>query len=195
MGKKDYEQSIAKLRNAIDAADAIAVGAGAGLSTAAGLTYSGERFERDFGDFIKMYRFRDMYSAGFFPFTTLEEQWVVATYLKTRSGYQAFPQVGAFIHFTRVIYSPYLATTLVATCWLPTGYHPGSHLLATNWLPPGEAYSPDVVSRDSTSRTTRHEMDGFSGFATIEWELYLLKFAISRIITSLLLLFLAIMRT
>ena len=50
------------------------------------------------------------------------------------------------------------------------GYHFCSHLLATNWLPPGEAYSPDVVSRDSTSRTTRHEMDGFSGFATIEWE-------------------------
>ena len=46
MEKKDYKQSIAELRDAIDAADAIVVGAGAGLSTAAGLTYSGERFER-----------------------------------------------------------------------------------------------------------------------------------------------------
>ena len=75
MKKKDYEQSIAELRDAIDAADAIVVGAGAGLSTAAGLTYSGDRFERYFGDFIAKYRFRDMYSAGFFPFQTLEEQW------------------------------------------------------------------------------------------------------------------------
>lgn len=75
MEKKDYEQSIAELRDAIDDADAIVVGAGAGLSTSAGLTYSGERFERYFGDFIAKYRFRDMYSAGFFPFTTLEEQW------------------------------------------------------------------------------------------------------------------------
>lgn len=75
MEKKDYEQSIAEVRGAIDATDAVVVGAGAGLSTAAGLTYSGERFERYFGDFIANYRFRDMYSAGFFPFQTLEEQW------------------------------------------------------------------------------------------------------------------------
>ena len=75
MEKKDYKQSIAELRDAIDNADAIIVGAGAGLSTAAGLTYSGERFQRYFGDFIAKYGFRDMYSAGFFPFQTLEEQW------------------------------------------------------------------------------------------------------------------------
>lgn len=76
MEKKSYAQTLTELRDAIDAADAIVVGAGAGLSIAAGLTYSGERFERYFGDFIEKYRFRDMYSAGFFPFQTLEEQWV-----------------------------------------------------------------------------------------------------------------------
>ena len=75
MEQKPYGQSIDELRNAIDAADAIVLGAGAGLSTAAGLTYSGERFERYFADFIEKYGFRDMYSAGFFPFPTLEEQW------------------------------------------------------------------------------------------------------------------------
>ena len=75
MENKDYAQTVAELRGVIDAADAVMVGAGAGLSTAAGLTYSGERFERYFGDFIAKYRFRDMYSAGFFPFQTLEEQW------------------------------------------------------------------------------------------------------------------------
>ena len=75
MEEKEYAQELDRLKEAIDAADAIVVGAGAGLSTAAGLTYSGDRFERYFGDFIAKYRFRDMYSAGFFPFQTLEEQW------------------------------------------------------------------------------------------------------------------------
>lgn len=51
------------------------VGAGSGLSTSAGLTYSGERFERYFGDFIEKYHISDMYSGGFFPFDTLEEYW------------------------------------------------------------------------------------------------------------------------
>ena len=75
METKDYTQSIAELKSAIDSAEAVVIGAGAGLSTAAGLTYSGERFERYFRDFIEKYGFRDMYSAGFFPFQTLEEQW------------------------------------------------------------------------------------------------------------------------
>ena len=64
-----------RLRDAIRDADAVVVGAGAGLSTAAGLTYAGERFERHFADFIAKYGFTDMYSAGFFPFQDLEEQW------------------------------------------------------------------------------------------------------------------------
>ena len=75
MEDKGYAQAIAKLKEVIDDADAIVVGAGAGLSTSAGLTYSGERFERHFADFIAKYGFRDMYSAGFFPFPTEEERW------------------------------------------------------------------------------------------------------------------------
>ena len=75
MEQKEYARELDRLKEAIDTADAVVVGAGAGLSTAAGLTYSGERFERYFGDFIAKYGFRDMYSAGFFPFPTLEEQW------------------------------------------------------------------------------------------------------------------------
>ena len=70
-----YGNGIARLHDAIKSADAIVVGAGAGLSTAAGFTYSGERFERLFPDFIAKYGIRDMYSGGFFPFPTLEEQW------------------------------------------------------------------------------------------------------------------------
>jgi NAD-dependent SIR2 family protein deacetylase len=66
---------IEKLRKALQSADAVVVGAGAGLSTSAGFTYSGERFEQHFADFIRQYGFTDMYSAGFYPFSTEEEHW------------------------------------------------------------------------------------------------------------------------
>ena len=66
---------IEKLHKALCEADAVVVGAGAGLSTSAGFTYSGERFERHFADFIGKYGFTDMYSAGFYPFPTEEEHW------------------------------------------------------------------------------------------------------------------------
>ena len=66
---------IKKLRVALDDADAVIIGAGAGLSTAAGFTYSGERFERYFSDFGRRYGFSDMYSGGFYPFESDEEHW------------------------------------------------------------------------------------------------------------------------
>ena len=66
---------IERLREALDTADAVVIGAGAGLSASAGLTYSGERFERYFSDFRAKYGIRDMYSGGFFPFDGLEEHW------------------------------------------------------------------------------------------------------------------------
>ncbi len=70
-----YSEQIERLKLALDEADALVVGAGAGLSTSAGLTYSGERFEKHFGDFMEKYGIRDMYSGGFYPFQTLEEYW------------------------------------------------------------------------------------------------------------------------
>lgn len=71
----DYFDNIRRLKQEIETADAIVIGAGAGLSTAAGFTYSGERFEKYFSDFIQKYGFSDMYSGGFFPFETPEEHW------------------------------------------------------------------------------------------------------------------------
>ncbi len=65
----------ARLGEELAAADAIVVGAGAGLSTAAGFTYTGERFKRYFGDFARVYGFRDMYSGGFFPYETPGKRW------------------------------------------------------------------------------------------------------------------------
>ncbi len=72
---KDYSAEIESLRKEINTADAIIIGAGAGLSTAAGFTYSGERLQKYFADFVDKYGFKDMYSGGFYPFPTLEEQW------------------------------------------------------------------------------------------------------------------------
>ncbi len=71
----DCSAEIERLKNEWKTAEAIVIGAGAGLSTAAGFTYSNERFEKYFGDFAEKYGFRDMYSGGFFPFETQEEFW------------------------------------------------------------------------------------------------------------------------
>ncbi len=68
-----YWDSIERLKNKIKTADAVVIGAGAGLSTAAGFAYSGKRFHKYFADFIEKYHFKDMYSGGFYPFETLEE--------------------------------------------------------------------------------------------------------------------------
>lgn len=70
-----YSEQIGKVRQALHEADAVVIGAGAGLSTSAGLTYSGPRFQEHFGDFIQKYKIQDMYSGGFYPFETLEEHW------------------------------------------------------------------------------------------------------------------------
>lgn len=63
------------MKRALDQAEAVVVGAGSGLSTAAGMSYGGERFDALFRDFKEKYGFRDMYSGGFGPFEDLEEQW------------------------------------------------------------------------------------------------------------------------
>ena len=71
----DCSAALERLREALREADAVVVGAGAGLSAAAGLTYAGERFQRHFSDFIAQYGLTDMYSAGFYPFPSPEVYW------------------------------------------------------------------------------------------------------------------------
>ena len=72
---ENYSEGIGRLAEAVKEADAIVIGAGSGLSTSAGFIYSGERFEKYFGDFITKYHIRDMYSGGFYPYPALEEYW------------------------------------------------------------------------------------------------------------------------
>ena len=71
----DYSAQIKNLQAALREADAVVIGAGAGLSTSAGFTYDGERFEKYFSDFYARYGFSDMYSGGFYPYATPEEHW------------------------------------------------------------------------------------------------------------------------
>lgn len=72
---EENRQAIEQLTRTLNECDRVVVGAGAGLSTAAGFVYVGERLERYFADLVQKYGFRDMYSGGFYPYETLEEYW------------------------------------------------------------------------------------------------------------------------
>lgn len=71
----NYWDNIRKLRKEIENRESIIIGAGAGLSTSAGLEYGGKRYIDNFPDFASKYGLRDMYSSAFYPFETLEEYW------------------------------------------------------------------------------------------------------------------------
>lgn len=70
-----YSDKLNRLKAALNDAEAVIIGAGSGLSTAAGFTYSGERFQRYFHDFADKYQIMDIYSGGFYPFRDFEEYW------------------------------------------------------------------------------------------------------------------------
>lgn len=72
---EEYNIRLQNAKQAINHADYILIGAGAGLSTAAGLEYGGERFQRDYKKFIEKYHFEDLYTASFYPFSSQEEKW------------------------------------------------------------------------------------------------------------------------
>ena len=74
-GTGDREEQLQRLKNEIRSCDAILIGAGAGLSTSAGFTYTGERFDKYFFDFAKTFGIKDIYSGGFYPFPKKEIFW------------------------------------------------------------------------------------------------------------------------
>ena len=90
-GTGTKEEQIAKLKKALTSEESIVIGAGAGLSTSAGFTYSGERFNKYFFDFAGEYGISDMYSGGFYPFPDAETRW----------GWWA-----RLIHFNRCVDAP-----------------------------------------------------------------------------------------
>ena len=86
-----YYDSLIRLKRELDTADAVLIGAGAGLSASAGFTYSGKRFEDNFSDFQEKYGFHDMYSGGFYPYDTLEEYWAFWSRNIVLNRYQPAP--------------------------------------------------------------------------------------------------------
>lgn len=118
-----FSEPIERLRQALEAADAVVIGAGAGLSASAGFVYDGARFRQYFSDFEAKYGFHDMYSGGFYPFAAPEERWAfwsrniyVNRYLDPpRPVYQALLRL--------VIDKPYFViTTNVDHCFQKAGF-------------------------------------------------------------------------
>ncbi len=74
-GNLTRREAVCRLKQEIRTADAVLIGAGAGLSTSAGFIYSGERFSRYFSDFEECFGIQDMYSGGFYPYPDAETRW------------------------------------------------------------------------------------------------------------------------
>ncbi|MDE6028761.1 MAG: Sir2 silent information regulator family NAD-dependent deacetylase [Clostridiales bacterium] len=89
---QDCSAQINALKAALKSCDCVVIGAGAGLSTSAGFTYSGERFSKHFADFEQKYGFHDMYSGGFYPYSSLEEFWAFWSRNVMLNRYEAPPR-------------------------------------------------------------------------------------------------------
>lgn len=125
----DMEQSfktaraVESVRQKIKDADAVLIGAGAGLSTSAGFTYAGERFDNNFADFIEKYGFQDMYSAGFYPYRTLEEYWAYWSRYIDINRYQDAPKpvYNELLEIVREL-DYFVLTTNVDHCFQKAGF-------------------------------------------------------------------------
>ena len=118
-----YSDEIKRLKEALDAADAVVIGAGAGLSTSAGFTYSGERFRKHFADFEKKYGFHDMYSGAFCRYDTPEEHWAYWSRFITVNRYMDAPKPVYEDIFELVKNKDYFViTTNVDHCFQKAGF-------------------------------------------------------------------------
>lgn len=114
---------VSLLHEKLCSADAVLIGAGAGLSTAAGFDYAGERFRRFFSDFIEKYHFRDMYSGGFYPFPSPEEFWAYWSRYIFINRYQDAPKpvYAALLNLVRDR-DYFVLTTNVDHCFQKAGF-------------------------------------------------------------------------
>ena len=126
MTKKSTNACLARinrLKEKLEKADAVIIGAGAGLSTSAGFTYSGERFTRYFSDFIAKYGFSDMYSGGFYPFETLNEHWAYWSRYIYINRYQNAPRP-VYENLLKLVKDKdyFILTTNVDHCFQKSGF-------------------------------------------------------------------------
>lgn len=120
---QDYSTQIDKLKTALANADAVVIGAGAGLSTSAGFSYSGERFLKYFDDFHAKYGITDMYSGGFYPYKTPEEFWAWWSRQIFYNRYVDAPKTVYNELFALVKYKDYFViTTNVDHCFQKAGF-------------------------------------------------------------------------
>lgn len=120
---QDFDSLLAGIKQALESADAVVIGAGAGLSASAGFIYSGKRFKENFPDFIKKYGFRDMYSAGFYPYQTLEEYWAYWSRYIFINRYQNAPK-GVYNDLYNLVQNKdyFVLTTNVDHCFQKAGF-------------------------------------------------------------------------
>ena len=119
----DCSGPIDTLRQVLSHADAVVIGAGAGLSTSAGFTYDGERFREYFSDFASKYGFTDMYSGGFYPYPTMEEYWAYWSRYIYINRYQDAPKPVYQGLFSLVKDKDYFVlTTNVDHCFQKVGF-------------------------------------------------------------------------
>lgn len=121
--KNDNVEKINQIQEAIKKADAIIIGAGAGLSTAAGFTYSGKCFQDNFGDFEEKYGFHDMYSGGFYPYKSPEEYWAYwSRYIYINRYQNASLPVYEMLHEVVKEKDYFVLTTNVDHCFQKAGF-------------------------------------------------------------------------
>lgn len=119
----DGEMQLERLKTELEASDAIVIGAGAGLSTSAGFTYSGERFRQYFSDFEEKYGFHDMYSGGFYPYQTPEEYWAYWSRYIQINRYERAPKPVYDVLYRLVKDKDYFViTTNVDHCFQKAGF-------------------------------------------------------------------------
>lgn len=120
---KNYSEKIEKISAVLSAADAVIIGAGAGLSVSAGFIYSGKRFHENFHDFEAKYGFHDMYSGGFYPYETPEERWAYWSRYVYINRYQDAPKP-VYDQLLRLIQDKnyFVITTNVDHCFQKAGF-------------------------------------------------------------------------
>ncbi len=122
MGKGTNAQ-ITRLYDALASADAVVIGAGAGLSAAAGFSYDGERFHENFSDFEAKYGFHDMYTGGFYPYGTLEEFWAFWSRMVLLNRYED-PPLPVYDRLFELVKNKdyFVITTNVDHCFQKAGF-------------------------------------------------------------------------
>lgn len=122
-GKEAVPCAAEQINQILDDADAVLIGAGAGLSASAGFTYSGGRFRRHFHDFEEAYGFHDMYSGGFYPYSTKEEYWAYWSRYIYLNQYEDAPKP-VYDELRRIVSGKeyFVITTNVDHCFQKAGF-------------------------------------------------------------------------